>query len=51
LFEDGSVLHLGWLEQAELPGGGLAPEHGSLGETLVAEGVLANSDVVVSFNS
>ena len=51
LFENGSKLHLTILEQAELPGGGLAPVQSPLGEALVAKGVLTHSDVIVGFNS
>ena len=52
LLEDACELHLRLLEQAELPGGGLAPVDSSvLRETFESGSGLADSDVVVSFNS
>ena len=51
LLENWCELGFRGLQQAELPGGGLAPVHGSLGETLVANCVLTHSDEVVTFNS
>ena len=51
LLEDGSILHLSFLEQAKLPGGLLTPVEGPLRETFVANSVLSHRNVVVSFNS
>ena len=51
LLEDVLELHLGGLEDAELPGSRLAPVDGPFRESFVSESVLADSDEVVSFNS
>ena len=51
LLEDVLELHLGGLEDAELPGSWLAPVNSSLWESFVSESVLADSNEVVSFNS
>ena len=51
LLEDGSELHGRGRQDAELPRRGLAPEHRALWEVLMTDRVLADGDVVVSFNS
>jgi len=51
LLEDVLELHLGGLEDAELPGSRLAPVDGPFRESFVSKSVLADSDEVVSFNS
>ena len=51
LLKDISILALGWLKQAELPSGGLAPEEGPLWEASVTDSVLADSNVVVRLDT
>jgi len=51
LFEYRGILHFGSLEYAKLPRIWLAPEHCALWEVFVTDCVLADCDVVVSFDS
>ena len=51
LVEDGSKLHLGRAEQAELPGVARAPVEGPLWEVFRSHCALSNGYVVIRFNS